>query len=247
MLPINRRHFLATAAPFAVMALGSHSAIAAQTASRLTGRRSRSPSMGCASAPRSWRSAPYVSPRRRRRNIVGKIDFDAAQKIKFRPERALWSGDARAMPVRMFHLDKFNGLPVRINVVSDGMAREIVYAREDFDYGDTALAERLPVDLGFCRISRHERPRRRHRLAGLSGRKLFPHLRARRTSTAPRRAASPSIRRCNRRSFHASSSSGCEREGQRGWDHDIRAARRPEPHRRLQVRRDARTRAPSSA
>jgi periplasmic glucans biosynthesis protein len=83
-------------------------------------------------------------------DIVQAIDFDAAQKIKFRPERALWSGDAHAMPVRMFHLDKFNGLPVRINVVSDGMARAVIYARDDFDYGDTALAEKLPVDLGFC-------------------------------------------------------------------------------------------------
>jgi periplasmic glucans biosynthesis protein len=82
--------------------------------------------------------------------IVSTIDFDAAQWIKFRADRAICTDGASPFPVRMFHLDKFNGLPVRINVVSAGMAREVVYSREDFDYGDPQLAALLPADLGFC-------------------------------------------------------------------------------------------------
>lgn len=95
-------------------------------------------------------AAPYVAETPPVPDIIRNVDFDAVQKIKFRSERAVWAGDARVMPVRMFHLDKFNGLPVRINVVADGTAREVVYAREDFDYADAALPGKLPTDLGFC-------------------------------------------------------------------------------------------------
>jgi periplasmic glucans biosynthesis protein len=95
-------------------------------------------------------AAPFEAEKPPVPELVTTIDFDAGQKIKFRPERAVCSGGAGAFPVRMFHLDKFNGLPVRINVVSDGLAREVVYAREDFDYGDTGLGALLPADLGFC-------------------------------------------------------------------------------------------------
>ncbi len=95
-------------------------------------------------------AAPFVPETPPAPEVVKTIDFDAVQKIKFRPERGLWAGDAHARPIRMFHLDKFNGLPVRINVVSGGMAREVLYSREDFDYGDAALKASLPAALGFC-------------------------------------------------------------------------------------------------
>ncbi len=95
-------------------------------------------------------AAPFEAAKPPVPELIGSIDFDAAHKIKFRPERAICSGGAGAFPVRMFHLDRFNGLPVRINVVTDGLAREVIYAREDFDYGDTGLGARLPADLGFC-------------------------------------------------------------------------------------------------
>ncbi len=95
-------------------------------------------------------SAPYQAERPPVPAIVSRIDFDAVQRIKFRPERAVCTGGAGAFPVRFFHLDKFNGLPVRINVVSDGIAREVIYSREDFSYSDPTLAASLPDDLGFC-------------------------------------------------------------------------------------------------
>jgi len=95
-------------------------------------------------------AAPFEAEKPPVPELVTTIDFDAVQKIKFRADRAVCADGASSFPIRFFHLDKFNGLPVRINVVSDGMAREVVYSREDFDYGDPRLAASLPADLGFC-------------------------------------------------------------------------------------------------
>ncbi|MGC1466205.1 MAG: glucan biosynthesis protein [Pseudolabrys sp.] len=92
---------------------------------------------------------PYVAPKVSAADIVSKIDFDVVQKIKFRAEKALWGNKPGFLPVRLFHVDKFNPLPVRINVVADGKATPVNYSPQDFDYGDTGLEGKLPPDLGF--------------------------------------------------------------------------------------------------
>jgi glucans biosynthesis protein len=51
--------------------------------------------------------------------------------------------------VRLFHVDKFNPLGVRINALSKGEARELVYSPDCFDYKNADLANALPPDLGF--------------------------------------------------------------------------------------------------
>jgi len=92
-------------------------------------------------------NGPYAPPRRPAPEIVQGIDFDAIQKIKFRADCALWMDGP--LPVRFFHLDKFNAEPVAVHVVDRGEARAVLYDKHDFVYGDAALAARLPDDLGF--------------------------------------------------------------------------------------------------
>ena len=91
----------------------------------------------------------YAAPKPPAAATVAKIDFDVAQKIEFRPQSAIWRNGPGPFPVRLFHLDKFNPLPVRINVVNGTSAREVIYSPNDFDYGDTGLAGKLPANLGF--------------------------------------------------------------------------------------------------
>jgi glucans biosynthesis protein len=91
---------------------------------------------------------PYVAPKAPP-DIVAKIDFDVAQKIKFRADKAIWGNGPQPFPVRLFHVDKFNPLPVQINVLSGGVARPVIYTPEDFDYGGTGIEKKLPPDLGF--------------------------------------------------------------------------------------------------
>ncbi len=147
MLPINRRHFLTAATPFALMALSPSLARAAQTTPRF-GPRQPFTFDGLRQRAKELAAEPHVSPPPAP-EVVTKIDFDAAQKIKFRARRALWRDGPEAYPVRLFHLNEYNTLPVRIHVVAGGMAREVLYSSEDFDYGDTRLADSLPADLGY--------------------------------------------------------------------------------------------------
>jgi glucans biosynthesis protein len=92
---------------------------------------------------------PYAAVQPPAADVVKSITFDVVQKIKFRPDRAIWGDGSRAFPVRLFHLDQFNPLPVRINVVDGGTAREVIYSADDFDYDGTDLAAKLPPNLGF--------------------------------------------------------------------------------------------------
>ncbi len=91
----------------------------------------------------------YVAAKTPAPDLVSKIDFDVAQKVKFRADHALWADGPGPFPIRLFHVDKFNPLPVQINVISGGMARRIAYSADAFDYGDTGLGQKLPPDLGF--------------------------------------------------------------------------------------------------
>jgi glucans biosynthesis protein len=91
---------------------------------------------------------PYAAPTPASA-AVQDVDFDAVQAIKFRADRALWPDGPGPCPVRLFHVDKFNPLGVRINALSNGEARELIYSSDCFDYKNADLANALPPDLGF--------------------------------------------------------------------------------------------------
>lgn len=91
---------------------------------------------------------PYAAPPPAP-SIVADVDFDAVQKIRYRGDRSLFPAGPGACPVRLFHVDKYNQLPVRINELSNGSAREIIYSADSFDYKDPEFARKLPSDLGF--------------------------------------------------------------------------------------------------
>ena len=94
-------------------------------------------------AARPYKEPPPPAP------VLAGIDFDKVQKIRFRPGQALWLGAAVPYPVSFFHLNKYSQVPVTIFAL-DGplekmVAREILYAPEYFEYGDSGLD---PADLG---------------------------------------------------------------------------------------------------
>jgi len=91
----------------------------------------------------------HVAPKPVAPGEIGKIDFDVVQKISFRAEKALWKDGPGPFPVRFFHVNKFNPLSVRINVLAGGLARRVPYSAQDFDYGSTGLDKKIPGDIGF--------------------------------------------------------------------------------------------------
>ncbi len=81
-------------------------------------------------------------------DTVGAIDFDAVQKIKFRSDHALWSG--QTYPAAFFHVSRYAREPVLLHAVEKGEAREILYGPDYFDYGASGLDAKRLGDLGFA-------------------------------------------------------------------------------------------------
>lgn len=95
---------------------------------------------------------PYRAPASqpalaRAEQIIKGIDFDAAQKIAFRPDHALWRG--AAYPVAFFHLSRYSNEPVTIHALEGGQAREILYGPDYFDYRASGLDPKQLTGLGF--------------------------------------------------------------------------------------------------
>ncbi len=150
MRAIGRRQFLAAGAPLALALARPSLALAAVAGA---GERFGPPQPfsfeGLRAVAKARAAKPYVGPGRPAPNLVDSIDFDAVQKIKFRPERELWPHGTGPFPVRMFPLDRYNSLPVRIFGVEGGTAREVLYTPRDFDFGNTGLGQKLPIDAGY--------------------------------------------------------------------------------------------------
>ena len=94
-------------------------------------------------------SQPYQAPQPRAAQIIKDIDFDAAQKIKFRADHALWAGGPNPDPVAFFHLGRYSGDPVVLHALENGKAREILYGPDYFDYGASGLDPKTLAGLGF--------------------------------------------------------------------------------------------------
>jgi glucans biosynthesis protein len=95
-------------------------------------------------------AGPYVAPRISDADLLYSIDFDTIQKIRFRPEQALWNEPPSAFGVQLFHPHRFAQKPVRMYLVDDGQAREVPFATELFEYGTPGLARKLAHHGGFA-------------------------------------------------------------------------------------------------
>jgi glucans biosynthesis protein len=93
-------------------------------------------------------SQPYKAPPSGAADLIQTIDFDAVQKIKFRPDHGLWIGQ-ETYPAAFFHLSRYSHQPVNLHVVEKGQAREILYGPDYFDYGASGLNPRQLANLGF--------------------------------------------------------------------------------------------------
>lgn len=105
---------------------------------------------GLTALARKNATQPYKAPQSRAAQLIKGIDFDAAQKIKFRPDHALWAHGPGPDPVSFFHLNKYSADPVVLHVVEGGQAREILYGPDYFDYSVSGLNPKALANLGFA-------------------------------------------------------------------------------------------------
>jgi glucans biosynthesis protein len=93
----------------------------------------------------SFRPAEVVRP-----DILEKIDYDAYQKLKFRPEKTLRLGRDQRFPIQLFHLGHYFREPVRVFIADGGAAREVLYRTHLFDSPPDHPARALPHNVGFA-------------------------------------------------------------------------------------------------
>ena len=149
-LQIHRRGFLAGTLPLGTLLARNVGALAAAPPKGLLfGRPHRFSFEILRHMAKGLAGKPYPTENPPAPEVVGAIDFDANQKIRFRPEFALWQNDPQSFPVRFFHLNRFVGLPVKVHAAAGGVAREILYSPAYFDYDHTGFDKKLPPNLGF--------------------------------------------------------------------------------------------------
>lgn len=104
------------------------------------------------SRARDLARAPYEAPQDRYSDLLNRIGYDAHLNIKSKPEYAVWNRTG-SISADFFHLGNLFRHPVSLHVVSGGIAREILYQREGFLFGDAASFARTgPDDLGFAGV-----------------------------------------------------------------------------------------------
>jgi len=148
MIEPNRRLLLA-ALSTSLFPAGTLAALAAPGAAIRLGTAQDFSFSGLAAQARSNAARPYRAPQPRASHIIKDIDFDAVQKIKFRPDHALWTGGPAPDPVSFFHLNRYSTDPVTIYSLDKGKAREILYGPDYFDYSASGLDSKALADLGF--------------------------------------------------------------------------------------------------
>src|SRR3954469_16287679 len=144
---IDRRNFLAGA-------LGAFAAAGPLSASEVAALRFGPPSPlafdDLKQRARELARGPYAPPARPSPEVLQQIDYDAHGKIKFRTDLALWAAGPSEFPVTFFHLGRYFQIPVRMHVVEQGQAREILYDNRYFDMPADSPAHRLPDNSGFA-------------------------------------------------------------------------------------------------
>lgn len=125
-------------------------------------------------AARALAAAPYHPPNGHIPEEVQNLDWDQYQSMRFRPDRALWAGEALPFQIRFFHLGLFYKSPVRIYELAGGVAQELAYDPSMFDYGKSGLhPARMPKGLGFAGFRVHFRADPERDIAAFLGASYF--------------------------------------------------------------------------
>ena len=99
---------------------------------------------------RDLAALPYLPPPRPSPEIVGQIDYAIHGSLKYRTDLALFADGPGQFPVTFFHLGQYFQKSVRMHVLRDGQAREIVYEPAYFDMPQGSIARQLQPNAGFA-------------------------------------------------------------------------------------------------
>ncbi|MCO6441272.1 MAG: glucan biosynthesis protein [Nitrococcus mobilis] len=104
---------------------------------------------------RDLAAQPYQPPPSKPPDALAQLTYDQYRDIRFRPERALWNGQA-LFSVQLFHLGFLYHDPVTINVVDNGQVKTLSFDPKLFNYGkNTDLAQHLQHVPGYAGFRIH--------------------------------------------------------------------------------------------
>ena len=84
-----------------------------------------------------------------------KVSYDQWREIRFRPEQALWRDRGVPFQVQFFHPGLYYNRTVRVNVVEAKGVHPVEFSPNQFDYGKTDFASRVPQKLGYAGFRVH--------------------------------------------------------------------------------------------
>lgn len=93
---------------------------------------------------------PYVRPVTVDDQLLSRIDYQALGQIRFDTSRALFAEGPGQYPITFFHLGKFFRIPVKMQVITEGVVREIVYDKTMFEMPSDSPAQALGHHSGFA-------------------------------------------------------------------------------------------------
>jgi glucans biosynthesis protein len=93
---------------------------------------------------------PWQAPPDTAAAILDRIDYDAYQEIRYRPDMSLMLDSRHQLPVQLFHLGKFSRDIVKVNLVKGNEAQEVLYNANLFDTPAGHPARELPQGVGFA-------------------------------------------------------------------------------------------------
>lgn len=159
---LDRRSLLASAAAAtASLAAGGFSGAALAQAALKFGSSRPFSFKALKARARDMAANPYAAPASAQREILEAIDYDAHGKIRFKSSLALFADGPGDHPVTFFHMGRFFQKPVRMHVVENDTAREIIYDPSYFDMPADSPARKLTGNLGFAGF-RFQESRRGH-------------------------------------------------------------------------------------
>ncbi len=88
---------------------------------------------------------PYSAPEPVH-GFLADLDYDAYQRIRFRPEQARWQEKGVAFRLHAFHPGWLFKEPVKINEVVGTSVHPMAFTTADFEYDDAELAQSIPPD-----------------------------------------------------------------------------------------------------
>ena len=96
---------------------------------------------------RALAASPYADPESDVPQWLREIDYDQWRDIRFRPDRALWSGTRSPFRVQFFHPGFLYERSIKVNVIDSAGVKPLALSPSDFDYGKNEFGSRVPQAL----------------------------------------------------------------------------------------------------